>query len=205
MVTASGCLTSIWCHCRSFRFDPCPSFSSQFFLLQVRSGNPDGSDSIIRSVPCSAGSDKEVCMVEVRYFCVPDENEAQAEHVMAGLNGIQFLDSVVLSISISFEYQMHAWPRIMSPKRVVHISRPLSLREPRLNLRGDRGRDHHVDERFYRQQIFTDIFKPRRPYIFTLRGIQLTKVFEGGHGIVFPSSDQDSSSSVRDIGMLTVS
>lgn len=56
-----------------FFFDSRPSLSSQTFLLKVVSTNADGSASIIKSVPCSAGSATELCMVEVRCF-VPDED-----------------------------------------------------------------------------------------------------------------------------------
>ena len=42
---------------------------SQTFLLQVVTRNPDGTLCIIKSVPCSAGSSEDICMVEVSFFC----------------------------------------------------------------------------------------------------------------------------------------
>ncbi|CAN0208196.1 unnamed protein product, partial [Ectocarpus fasciculatus] len=45
------------------------------FLLKLVSRNSDGSTSIVTSVPCSAGSDDEMCMVELEVFFY-DESEA---------------------------------------------------------------------------------------------------------------------------------
>lgn len=50
-------------------FDPanaCHMFCFQSFLLKAVSHNDDGSTSIVKSFPCSAGSSTEICMVEVR-------------------------------------------------------------------------------------------------------------------------------------------
>ncbi|CAM9846420.1 unnamed protein product [Ectocarpus sp. 8 AP-2014] len=38
------------------------------FLLKLVSRNSDGSTSIVTSVPCSAGSSSEICMVELEKF-----------------------------------------------------------------------------------------------------------------------------------------
>ncbi|CAM9764939.1 unnamed protein product, partial [Ectocarpus sp. 4 AP-2014] len=45
------------------------------FLLKLVSRNSDGSTSIVTSVPCSAGSSNEICMVELEMF-FHDESEA---------------------------------------------------------------------------------------------------------------------------------
>lgn len=55
---------------------------SQSFLLKVVSTNADGSASVVTSVPCSAGSANELCMVEVCTIFAPDEDMA---HVGQGM------------------------------------------------------------------------------------------------------------------------
>ncbi|CAB1101779.1 unnamed protein product [Ectocarpus sp. CCAP 1310/34] len=53
--------------------DPCDTES---FLLKLVSRNADGSTSIFTSVPCSAGSSNEICMVELEMF-FHDESETE--------------------------------------------------------------------------------------------------------------------------------
>ncbi|CAB1100369.1 unnamed protein product [Ectocarpus sp. CCAP 1310/34] len=52
--------------------DPC---DIETFLLKLVSRNSDGSTSIVTSVPCSAGSSSEICMVELQKFFY-DESDA---------------------------------------------------------------------------------------------------------------------------------
>lgn len=39
----------------------------QTFLLKVTTQNEDGSTSMIKTVPCDAGADLDICLVEVNY------------------------------------------------------------------------------------------------------------------------------------------
>lgn len=75
-------------------FNLCPSLPPQSFLLKVESTNPDGGASVITSVPCSAGVDTELCMVEVRDVCT--WCVCRFRHMMTGLQAcVQFVSSSI--------------------------------------------------------------------------------------------------------------
>lgn len=64
----------------------------QSFLLKVVSHDNDGSTSIVRSIPCAAGSSNEVCMVEVSSLVLLEYRTTSGQLRIAG---VEFLTGIL--------------------------------------------------------------------------------------------------------------